>query len=125
MSAIAYSAINWSDYLQDNPKYNPKWIGASGTSLDDVVHAKGQYGGIGGARWNLVDNQKSLSKGDAAILQRAANVATGISSRKIGDPNGGKTFGMRTLNSDSPGKNYTAFPQITGSRNTFYTVDLP
>jgi RHS repeat-associated protein len=126
MAAIAFTAINTSTFLKSHPKYKPRWLHAAGTSLYDVVHASGAYGGIGGPRWNLVDNQKGLQPDDAVILMRAVSVAEGIAAGKVTDPYGGKEYGMRTGGSGSPGKNYTELPAIIpGSGNDFYTTEHP
>lgn len=101
------------------------WKAASTWPTDNVSDPFDRFDRVGGVRWNLVDNQNSLSKGDRAILSRAASVAEGVMGGRVADPYGGKTFGMRTLGSGSPGRNFTALPQIEGSKNTFYTVTLP
>ena len=124
MAAIAFSAINTSDFLMSHPRYRPRWVGASGTSLYDVVHASGAYGGIGGDRWRMVDDQNNLGL-NAPYLARSVCVAKGIAAGTITDPYNGKVFGMRTAGSGSPGKGYSLLPSIPGSGNDFYTTRHP
>jgi hypothetical protein len=133
MAAIAFSVINRSNYLKSHPTVPPSLFGAQGSSISDIVFAKGQYGGVHSPHFKRaahpeqIDVSNRVGMRECDFIKLAVGASTAALGGDVADPYAaqGGTYAFRTAKKGPPGGSYLEFPQqIPGSANTFFGLGL-